>query len=53
MKNLENLNLQELSFEEQTNTDGGVVYSLIGNASSWLARQLNDFGRGFVEGFNG
>ena len=25
MKNLENLNLQELSFEEQTNTDGGVI----------------------------
>lgn len=43
MKNLENLNLQELSFEEQVNIEGGIFPIVIagvvisGKTAAWVA----------------
>lgn len=53
MKNLENLNLQELSFEEQVNTDGGRNIKPIVDAVGYLLTAvgvvdaINDFKKGW------
>ena len=58
MKNLESLNLQELSFEEQVNIDGGAVPPYIWQAAvaTFLYNVVADWDKNvaaFNKGFNG
>ncbi|WP_313387092.1 hypothetical protein [Chishuiella sp.] len=51
---LQDLNLQELSFEETIQIDaGGETAYNIGKALGWSFQQIKDLGRGLIEGFSG
>lgn len=55
MKNLENLQLQELTFEEQVNTDGGFDLGLglaLMGAAIYIYNEGGDFIDGFKNGYN-
>lgn len=52
MKNLENLNLQELSFEEQVNTDGGWKKALYKAVATVAEMIISDPGRTMSNGWD-